>query len=85
MALPYILAQNLEAQTLRARVGEAEDTERSARHSMRMAKLQMRLIKSQQKQRVAEGIAASLMHRVVEARLAHGGADPIVAAAEPVG
>ena len=84
MALCYTGNQNREAQALRAQVAAAEDAERAARHSARLAKLQMRLIVSERNKRHAESCAASRMHRVVEMRLAHGGAQPIVAA-DPVG
>lgn len=85
MALPYTGDQNREVQVLRAQVGAVEDAERSARHSARLARLQKRLIVSERSKLFRENEAANLMQQVVEMRLAHGGAQPIVVAVAPVG
>jgi hypothetical protein len=68
MSMRYVGNQNREAQDLRAQVNAVESAERDARHSLRLAKLQKRLIVSRDKQSQAEERSAQTMQEVVEMR-----------------
>lgn len=68
MSMRYVGEQNREAQALRDQVNAVESAERDARHSLRLAKLQKRLIVSSDRTAQAEVRAAETMQEVVEMR-----------------
>lgn len=67
MSMSYSREQNAEAAAVRQQLRDLEIAERDARHSMRLASLQKRLIVSERIKRSAESAAARLMQEVVEA------------------